>query len=108
MVSTASAIASAKAAKAASELLPSGKTHSLPHPPPSGKPGAEEGATPSMASVQMDSTPSPATTTPDTAGPTKPGAVVGSTELRSCLITLLTENPKGMTLKVVPLCLFHI
>ncbi|KAG0610135.1 hypothetical protein M758_7G041200 [Ceratodon purpureus] len=105
VVSTASAIASAKAAKAASvaspELPPSGRAASLPPPPPNGKPGAEEGTTPSMSSVQMDNTPSPATTTPDTAGPAKPGAVVSPSELRNCLITLLTENPKGMTLKAV-------
>lgn len=103
-MSTASAIASAKAAKAAPvaspELPPSGKLASLPPPLPNGKLVAEEGATPSLSSAQMDSTPSPATTTPDTVGAAKPGVVVGPTELRNCLITLLTENPKGMTLKV--------
>lgn len=110
VVSTASAIASAKAAKAASvaspELPPCGKIASLPPPLPNGKPVADEGATPSISSVQMDSTPSPATTTPDTVGGAKPGAVVGPTELRNCLITLLTENPKGMTLKVALPCVF--
>lgn len=104
LMSTASAIASAKAAKAASvaspELPPSGKLVSLPPPIPNGKQVAEEGATLSLSSAQMDSIPSPATTTPDTVGAAKPGVVVGPAELRNCLIILLTENPKGMTLKV--------
>lgn len=100
MVSTASAIVSARAAKASSELPPSGKTHPRPPPPPTGKPGVEEVAILSISLVQMDSTHSPATTTADTGVPSKPGVVVGSSELRTCLITLLTENPKGMTLKV--------
>jgi hypothetical protein len=52
----------------------------------------------------MDNTPSPATTTPDTVVPAKPGAVVSPSELRNCLITLLTENPKGMKLKVSLAC----
>ena len=116
VVSTASAIASAKAAKAASVASPEipqpGRAASLPPPPPppppNGKPVLEEGTTPSVSSVQMDNTPSPATTTPDTAGPAKPGAVVSPSELRNSLITLLTENPKGMTLKVGLACLFDI
>lgn len=104
VMSTAAAIASAKSAKAASvvspELPPSGKVASLPPPFHNGKPVAEEGATPSMSSVQMDSTSSPTMATPDVVGPAKLGVLVGPTELRNCLITLLTENPKGMTLKV--------
>lgn len=109
VVSTASAIASAKAAKdakaalvASPELPAPNRTSSLPPPPPSGKAVAEESAAPSRSSlIPMDNTPSPATTTPDTAGLGKPGNTISASELRNCLIGLLTENPKGLTLKAV-------
>lgn len=112
--STASVIASAKAAKAASvairDLPPTPvRASAVAAPLSKGRATAEEAPLAlatgrSTSVVQKDSTPSPTTTTPETGGPVKTGGVVSAVELRNCLITLLTENPKGMTIKVCGLC----
>lgn len=113
VASTASVIASAKAAKAASvaspELPPPMKISAPLLPPPKVKPSDEDAPatapSKSVSAVQTDSTPSPATTTPDIAGPARPGGVISASDLRNSLINLLTENPKGMTIKVIFLSL---
>ncbi|CAK9197740.1 unnamed protein product [Sphagnum troendelagicum] len=110
VMTTASLLGAARVAKAASVASPE-----LPPPiqpqtaiilPPKGRPVVEERDSipaPMKASnvVQNINTPSPVTTTSDTAVATKVGGVISPIELRNSLITLLTDNPKGLTIKAV-------
>ncbi|CAK9875194.1 unnamed protein product [Sphagnum jensenii] len=107
---TAAMLATARAAKAASvtspELLPPIRPQTAILPPSKGRPAVEEGDSvpvPVKTSIvaQNNNTPSPATTTSDTGVAPKAGGVVSPSELRNCLITLLTDNPKGLTIKAV-------
>ncbi|CAM6035580.1 unnamed protein product [Sphagnum compactum] len=110
VMTTASLLGAARVAKAASVTSPE-----LPPPiqpqtaiilPPKGQPVIEEKESipaPMKASivVQNINTPSPVTTASDTAVATKAGGVISPIELRNSLITLLTDNPKGLTIKAV-------
>jgi len=108
-MTTASLLGAARVAKAASvtslELPPPIQPQTAIILPPKGQPVVEERDSipaPMKASivVQNINTPSPVTTTSDTAVATKAGGVISPIELRNSLITLLTDNPKGLTIKV--------
>ncbi len=109
VMTTASLLGAARVAKAASVISPELPPLIQPQTaiilPPKGQPVVEERDSipaPMKASilVQNINTPSPVTTTSDTAVATKAGGVISPIELQNSLITLLTDNPKGLTIKV--------
>lgn len=77
---------------------------------PSTKPkstAAEEagGSAKTVSVTQKDKVPSPALALGgETATVAKAAGVVNMSDLRNCLITLLVDNPKGMTIKVCKYC----